>query len=339
MKNILRISAFGLPLVSLLVAGCPSDPAPADAFTPPTPDAFTANEDDAFVAPDSPAMPDAFVPNDAPVVITNDCAGYCAQMALNCTGANAQYIDNADCMAQCTALAWPAGTPGAMDGNTIACRIYHGGAPAVMDPAAHCPHAGPSGDSVCGAALTFRSEASSMATRVDRMGMPAVATATISGAQKNAYNDGNPSDDAMLTFAGDQIATLTGIHAALDDDLAGLSLTPCSMAMADYIDPDGAGPVPPLPECLGQEIFPGGGARVFQLVIPDTLRVNPTQVSRFPNGRDLDDPVIDVTLAAALLDLGTHTPATLASVPLNPPANAAGELLTTFPYFGVAAEP
>ena len=339
MKNILRISAFGLPLVSLLVAGCPSDPAPADAFTPPTPDAFTA-EDDAFNAPDSPApMDDAFVPTDAPVVITNDCAGYCTQMGINCTGDNAQYIDTADCMAQCTALGWAAGTPGAMDGNTIACRIYHSGAPAVGNPADHCPHAGPTGAGVCGAGIAFRTEASSMAVRVDRMGMPAVATATVSGANKNAYNDGNPSDDAMLAFAVDQITTLTGIHAALDDDLAAMSLTPCSMAMADYIDPDGAGPVPPLPECLGQEIFGPGTARVYQLVIPDTLRVDPAQVSRFPNGRDLDDPVIDVTLAAALLDLGTHTPATLASVPLNPPQNATGEILTTFPYFGVPAEP
>jgi hypothetical protein len=336
MKNILRISAFGLPLVSLLVAGCPSDPAPADAFTPPMPDAFTA-EDDAFVAPDSPAMDDAFVPTDAPVVITNDCAGYCTQMAINCTGANAQYIDTADCMAQCTALGWAAGTPGAMDGNTLACRIYHGGAPAVMDPGAHCPHAGASGAGVCGASVTFRTEAASTATRVDRMGMPAVATATISSGMKDAYNDANPSDDAALTFAGDQIATLTGIHTALDDDLAMETLTPCSMV--DTIDVDGAGPTPPLPECLAQEVIPGSGLRVFQLVIPDTLRVNPAQISGFPNGRDLNDAVIDITLGAALLDLGTHTAGTLAGLPLNPPANAAGELLTTFPYFGVAAEP
>jgi hypothetical protein len=256
---------------------------------------------------------------------------------MNCTGANAQYIDVADCMAQCTALAWPAGMPGAVDGNTIACRIYHGGAPAVMDAAVHCPHAGPSGDGVCGARVTFRTEASSMAVRVDRMGMPAVATATISAPVKNDYNDANPSNDAMLTFAADQIASLTGIHTALDDDLAGLSLTPCSMT--DTTDVDGAGPVPPLPECLAQEVIEGSGVRVFQLVIPDTLRVNPGQPSGFPNGRDLDDPVIDVTLAAVLLDLTRHTPSTLATVPVNPPANAAGELLAAFPYFGTAARP
>jgi hypothetical protein len=34
-----------------------------------------------------------------------------------------------------------------------------------------------------------------------------------------------------------------------------------------------------------------------------------------------------------------HTPATLATLPLNPPANADGEILTTFPYFGVATAP
>jgi hypothetical protein len=321
MKNILRISAFGLPLVSLLVAGCPSDPAPADAFTPRT-DAFTQTGDDAFV------------PGDAPVLITNDCAGYCTQVGLSCTGDNAQYIDTADCMAQCTALGWPAGTPGATSGNTIACRIYHGGV-AMTDPVVHCSHAGPSGDGVCGAAITFRTEAASTATRVDRMGMPAVATATISAGMKNGYNDADPSDDAMLDFAGDQIATLTALHGALDDDLAAATLTPCSMT--DTVDLGGG--LPPLPECLAQEVTTGSGVRVYQIVIPDTLRVNPGQISGFPNGRDLDDAVIDITLAAALLDLTRHTAGTLAELPLNPSANAPGEVLTTFPYFGVAAEP
>lgn len=333
MKNILRISLFGLPLSALFLAGCPSDPAPADAFTPPTPDAFVVADEDA------PVTPDAFVPGDAPVVITNDCAGYCTQIMTNCTGANAQYVDNADCVAQCGALNWPSGTPGATDGNTIACRIYHGGAPAVSAPAEHCPHAGPSGGGVCGADITFSAAASSTATRVDRMGMPAVATAAISSAMKNAYNDGDPSDDAALMFAPDQIATLTGIHTALDDDLTGLGLVPCNMSPTVEAIDVGGGLV--LPECLGQEVLGPGTPRVYQLVIPDTLLVNPGMVARFPNGRDPDDVVIDITLAAVLLDLRTpgQTAATLAGVPVNPIANADGEILTTFPYFGVPQEP
>ena len=221
MKNILRLSVYGLPLAALLVTGCGDDNSNPDAFVAPTPDAFVVPGEDAF----TPVVPDAFVPGDAPVVITNDCAGYCAQIMVNCTGDNAQYLDNADCLAQCEDLNWPAGTPGATDGNTVACRIYHGGAPAVMDAAEHCPHAGPSGDGVCGADITFNTMASSAATRVDRMGMPAVATAAVTN--KTAYNDGDPSDDAALTFAADQIMTLQGLHTALDDDLTAATLTPC----------------------------------------------------------------------------------------------------------------
>lgn len=331
MKNILRISAAALPLASLLIAGCPDNNNTADAFTPPMPDAFTPDMPDAFNPdmPDAFSPPDAFVPTDAPVVITNDCAGYCTQIGLNCTGDNAQYVDTADCMAQCTALAWPAGTPGASDGNTIACRIYHAGAPAAGDPGAHCPHAGASGAGVCGAPIAFRSDASSGATRVDRMGMPAVATAAISSGMKNAYNDADPATDAMLAFAGDEIASITGLHAALDDDLVAAGLTACSMTtMVDV----GGGMM--LPQCLGQPILGPGSPRVYQLVIPDTLLVNPGQVQRFPNGRAPNDVVMDVTLAAVLLDLSTHSAGTLAMIPVNPISNAAGEITDTFPYLG-----
>ncbi len=336
MKNILRISAFGLPLTALFLAGCPSDPVTPDAFTAPMPDAFVAVEDDAFVAVED----DAFVAGDAPAAITNDCAGYCTQITTNCTGANSQYVDNADCLAQCNALNWPAGTPGATDGNTIACRIYHGGTPALGAGAAeHCPHAGSSGGGVCGASVTFNAAASSTATRIDRMGMPAVATAAISSAMKNAYNDGDPSDDAALMFATDQITTLTGIHAALDDDLTTAGFVPCNMSPTVEAIDVGGGLV--LPECLGQNVLGPMTPRVYQLVIPDTLVVNPGAVSRFPNGRDPDDVVIDITLAAVLLDLSVtgQTAGSLAALPLNPPANAAGEVLTTFPYFGAPQAP
>ena len=76
---------------------------------------------------------------------------------------------------------------------------------------------------------------------------------------------------------------------------------------------------------------------VASLVIPDTLQVNPAAPAGFPNGRKLDDQVIDITLAAIFLRMGascgtgTCTAATLASAPLNPPANDA-TFSTTFPY-------
>jgi hypothetical protein len=320
MKNILQASATALaPLVlALLAAGCPSDPVVNDA-----------------------GNTDAPPPNDAFIEITNDCAGYCTQTMTNCTGDNAQYADMADCLAQCDALDWPEGTPGSTDGNTIACRIYHGGAPAQMDPAVHCSHAGPTGDGVCGAAVTFRTEAAMTATRVDRMGMPAVSTALISSGMKNGYNDANPSNDAALEFAVDALTSLGGLHMALDDDLTGAGLAPCSMTETQMLP----GIPVPVPNCAAQEVAPG--VPVVSLIVPDTLRIDPTAPTGFPNGRDLDDPVIDVTLAVILLDLtstdgcagGACTPATLAGLPLNPSANAAGEILDTFPYFGQPTAP
>jgi len=78
------------------------------------------------------------------------CATYCAANLAACTGANVQYDSMANCMAECTAFAWPAGMPGATDGNSLECRVYHTTA-AVAMPGMHCPHAGYTGGGVCGA--------------------------------------------------------------------------------------------------------------------------------------------------------------------------------------------
>lgn len=72
-----------------------------------------------------------------------DCPSYCTEVAANCKGANEQYKSNEACLAVCAAFT--PGTLGATDGNTLACRLYHGGAPAVADAVTHCPHAGPTG--------------------------------------------------------------------------------------------------------------------------------------------------------------------------------------------------
>jgi len=158
----------------------------------------------------------------------------------------------------------------------------------------------------------FRSDAPSAYTRVDRIGMPAVATALISS--KDAYNAADPVDDVDGDFVPEIITSLDGLHSALDDDLAGLSLTPCNVVG------DGTG------SCVAQ------GA---PLIIPDTLFIDFTAPSGFPNGRELADPVIDVTLAVVLLDLSVHGAGTLAGVPVNPPANDLS-FSTTFPYLAEA---
>lgn len=72
--------------------------------------------------------------------------------------------------------------------------------------------------------------------------------------------------------------------------------------------------------CLNQTV-PGTGTTVAGLVVPDTITVNLAAPSGFPNGRRLQDPVIDVTLAVLFLDLRVHSPLTFFNVPVNPPAN------------------
>jgi hypothetical protein len=74
---------------------------------------------------------------------TLDCPSYCAEVMANCTGANSQYTTNESCLAVCKAF--PEGKLGATDGDTLGCRLYHGGLPATMDAVTHCPHAGPTG--------------------------------------------------------------------------------------------------------------------------------------------------------------------------------------------------
>jgi hypothetical protein len=77
------------------------------------------------------------------------CDDYCNEVATNCSDdATKQYKDNNTCLAAC--VAFPAGHLTDMMGNTLGCRLYHGGAPAMSDPATHCPHAGPGGAGQCG---------------------------------------------------------------------------------------------------------------------------------------------------------------------------------------------
>ncbi len=85
--------------------------------------------------------------------------------------------------------------------------------------------------------------------------------------------------------------------------------------------------------CLNKAI-PGTGFTVAKAVVPDTLTLNLSAASGFPNGRRLADPVIDVTLAVIFLDLTRHSPALLAGVPVNPPANDR-PFRTAFPYLAM----
>jgi hypothetical protein len=79
------------------------------------------------------------------MVAAATCATYCKDVTTNCTAANGQYKDAAECEAVCAKAGFTAGMPGATMGNTLECRAYHGGAPSKMTPAMHCGHAGITG--------------------------------------------------------------------------------------------------------------------------------------------------------------------------------------------------
>jgi hypothetical protein len=122
---------------------------------------------------------------------------------------------------------------------------------------------------------------------------------------RDDYNDDTPVDDAAGKWVPEISNSLMALHGALDDDLTGLQLTPATLekSLAQ------AGPV----------------------VVPDTIKFDPTKPAAYPNGRKLTDQVVDITVAAALLDLSVHPLDLLASLPVNPEANDV-EFKAEFPY-------
>ena len=93
-----------------------------------------------------------------------------------------------------------------------------------LAPAQGSPPMGP----VAASGFNFRTDAPSAYVRVDRMGMPAVATAVISSSTKTRFNDADPRDDSNLTFLEDITYTLKGLTDALSDDLAGGGFQMCA---------------------------------------------------------------------------------------------------------------
>lgn len=140
--------------------------------------------------------------------------------------------------------------------------------------------------------------------QVDRMGMPAINTAVITS--KDKYNGSSPTDDLAGDFVDEIIENVTGLHMALDDDLTGLGLVPCD-----------------VDTCVAQ---------AAPLVVPDTIAIDLGGTAGFPNGRLPTDPVIDVTLAVVLLDLGVMGQDALSLVGVNPTANDL-PFGDDFPYF------
>ena len=177
-------------------------------------------------------------------------------------------------------------------------------------------------------AFVFATEAPSAYVQVDRIGVPAVNTALVSS--KDDYNKSNPTEDAESKWAGELVANLTGLHEVLRDDLMGAGLARCSTGMGLEAPADGGVDVTP---CLGQEVL--GNVTVQGAVIPDVLNVVPSLPAGFPNGRKLEDPVIDIVLAVILLDITADgQDATSLVGVLNPAQNDinGGEFNDSFPY-------
>jgi hypothetical protein len=78
------------------------------------------------------------------------CADYCATIQAACAATRPQYSNDDDCLASCKAF--PVGAADDTSGDTLGCRLAFArkAAAGAAMAAAHCTHAGPGGDGVCG---------------------------------------------------------------------------------------------------------------------------------------------------------------------------------------------
>ena len=84
-------------------------------------------------------------------------------------------------------------------------------------------------DAGTGTGFVFDTAPMSSYVQVDRMGMPAVATALILSPRKDAYSDGNVQLDTANTYAFDLIEGLRRFTEPLQDDIAARGLTGCAV--------------------------------------------------------------------------------------------------------------
>jgi hypothetical protein len=101
--------------------------------------------------------------------------------------------------------------------------------PLTTFPFAALPNGNPPIDAGTGTGFVFDTTPMSGYVQVDRMGMPAVATAIILGPRKNAYSDGNVQLDTANIFAFDLIEGLRRFSEPLQDDLTARGLTSCAV--------------------------------------------------------------------------------------------------------------
>lgn len=110
-------------------------------------------------------------------------------------------------------------------------------------------------------------------SQVDRMAIPAINTALIPSDEKDAFNEADPANDVDAYLATAE-ATIAGLREAID---------------ATFGSSQDGGP-------LG-DLMP---ADVAGAVIPDVVTIDFSQPVGFPNGRTLEDDVIDAALGLVL---------------------------------------
>ena len=106
---------------------------------------------------------------------------------------------------------------------------------------------------------------------------------------------------------------------------APLFLAACGGGGDDAAPAPPTGPPPPaaaaynVQTCLDQVIRPG--MTTANIVVPDTIKLDLTQPTSFPNGRHITDSAIDRTVAFLFMDVPRQGLDVLARLPLGPPAN------------------
>jgi len=108
--------------------------------------------------------------------------------------------------------------------------------------------------------------------QVDRMAIPAINTALIPSASKDAFNQGQPIND-VANFGTTAENTITGLRTAVDAVLG----------------PQNGGPLGNLT-----------AAQVAAALIPDVVTIDFSMPVQFTNGRRLQDDVIDAALGVVL---------------------------------------
>lgn len=101
--------------------------------------------------------------------------------------------------------------------------------PLAEFPFANLPNGDPVLDPGTGTNFTFENSPMSAYVQVDRMGMPAVATALVLSPRKDAYNDANVLADSASQFSFDLIEGLRRFAEPLQDDLTARGLTSCAV--------------------------------------------------------------------------------------------------------------